>query len=80
MGAWPFLPNSKTGPAKGDPMWRAQMWLAATRAARGFRGSVIQSANAVRRPVLRAGNATGGSSWSGCAKRVVVHFEAASRV
>ena len=61
-GALPLRPKSKTVVTSGLPRCRIQMWLTATRAVSGFRGSTIQSASARRRPVLVAGNATDGSS------------------
>ena len=54
-------------------MWRAQMWFTATRAVSGLRRLMIHSASALRRPLLRDGKVTSGSSFREFKKRVGVH-------
>src|SRR6476659_7060907 len=55
VGGLPLRPKSNTVGTIAAPKWRIQMWLAATRAARGLSREVIQFASAVRRPVLSFG-------------------------
>ena len=56
-GGLPLRPKSKTVGTSGDPKWRVQIWLTATRAVSGLRRSVIHLASACRRPLLRGGKA-----------------------
>ena len=80
VGGLPFRPKSKTVGTSGVPRCRAQRWFTATRAVSGLRRSVIHSASALRRPLLRHGKATSGSSFAEFKKRVGVHCAPASLV
>src|SRR5215475_13222221 len=62
VGGVPLRPKSNTVGTSAVPMCRVQRWLTATRAVSGFRGSVIHSASALRRPVLCGLNVGAGSS------------------
>ena len=52
QGRGVLRPKSYIEATSGSPKCRAQTWLTATRAVKGFRRSTIQRASASRRPVL----------------------------